>query len=172
MLYQNKNIIPDKNSYIERNYVFYYNIIFRCLFVLLFMTLYHQIPIIGNNGTLSLIPNNPSNITSREKYTFYSIILLFYIYITNPDIGYITRYRLQYLYITIQIHYNQIPINGNHGTISLIPNNHSNVTSREKYTFYYLIILSVILPFSSYFSLIYFSNISNIFSYITYFSNN
>ena len=98
MLYQNKNIIPDKNSYIERNYVFYYNIIFRCLFVLLLTINYNQIPINGNHGTLSLIPNNPSNVTSREKYTFYSIIHLFYIYMTNPVIGYITRYRLQYLY--------------------------------------------------------------------------
>ena len=62
------------------------------------MVLYHQIPIIGNHGTLSLTPNNSSNITNREKYTFNSTIHLFYIYMTNPDIGYITRYRLQYLY--------------------------------------------------------------------------
>jgi hypothetical protein len=41
-----------------------------------------------------LIPNNPSNITSREKYTFNSTIHLFYINTTNPDTSYITRYRL------------------------------------------------------------------------------
>ena len=121
------------------------------------------------HDTLSLIPNKPSNITSREKYTFNSTIHLFYIYMTNPDIGYITRYRLQYLYK----YTDTIPLNTHkwkHDTLLLIPNNPSNITSREKYTFNSIIHLFYHFP--HHFSLIHSHTNSNIFSYVSYFSNN